>query len=309
MPGADGARPRGPRARSVRRTGGVPGLAAAAVVVALVAIAPGTLGTASTSLFPGISWSRHQYTSGAGCAGGHSFGISLAPKTGDGRLNASAAAFACTAPRGGRNVTSTATADSELDLAVPVTLATGVGGVNVTLNLSAGVSAIASLTGSNFYCPTTVTYYHYPPPWNYTTWVKSGDCFVGASVEVIAWAHPEELTTGTYYGSPTFFDSLTTDFIENYTYLYPAGAAYNNSYAINGTFTNTTGPSLAGPAPATFYLNGSFLRADRYEVWVSISADATAEFRGFPTGAVVARARAALGGTHYHADLQPIVIW
>lgn len=238
--------------------------------------------------------------------------------TGNGRLAVFSKNTRCSVLHGGSTVDSSATASDQMFVGVPVRMPNGTGGINVTWNLSIGGGTRGVFAGNASLCPHSVssyTYYnHVVGPITVTS--NTSNCYVTAFANVEVGAYLEDLTQGwTYYSSNAYWGLDLTNQSGQYNYTLTETRNYSRPayYSLNSTrsYANnySYGPSssMSGTYSWTFFINGTFLGTDRFEVFTYVNATVQTAEGGFKNAIALADVDMATGSNY--ADLRPFSIW
>jgi hypothetical protein len=261
-------------------------------------------------------WFTTLATSLAGCAFAKSQDPVFSTATDLGRWKGSSHALSCPASRGGHLVPSVAQIAAQLQVNVPVRITGRTTGVEVAWNLSLNLTDSGSTAVTGFRCPLSYyNYSYYDAFYNYTEVYRyvSADCYVEGSAQLTgSTALVDETTGASYYGSTWSGLSNTSGFqIDWYEYTenYSGNASfYGSNTTVGASYNASWGPggSLVGTFLPVWWINGSFVARDRYEVESSLDLEVTSQTLEVPG----AEARAALdarsaGG---HLDLVQVKV-
>lgn len=257
-------------------------LSVASVVALLADGAP-----ASATVVPSgsvVSPSTDQELSGCGAASAPLPRFSIANDSG--RMRSSAYSRICS--RGNGPFGSEGDAATTLTIEMPVRLATGPGGVNVSFRIS------AALADSGSVAPTARCAvvrqsddYDFGYTWyNYSQMMST--CYALGSAQVEGTALLEDLSTGaTYSPSNAWTGAYNVSGRENSSFSYRGN--YSNasdwslnasgSYSLNASYGSSG--SVAGTWYPTWFINGSFRASDRYRLEVTLSTASMAESYGY----------------------------
>lgn len=278
-------------------------------------------GVGRASAFRGAYWAPSTYRESYACAMAHSFPARWAAATGDGKGRASTRSKTCPAYRGGASVGSYGTVEEELSIYAPVTLTSGLGGVNVSWSLRLTAADAAAYSGSSRTCPTTSyssSYYFGYTYWNYTE--TYGTCADLADIELGGSAELIDLTTGKSYSASNYWYTYNETYVENYSVI--DSATYSNSsywtynytysYAYNGSGGFGYGPlspgTFAGLIVPQWFIKGTFSSTDRYEVETDVYSYEESESIGFASFGDASTSMNLASGAN-HEDLLPFSIW
>ena len=292
------------------------------LLVYLVAL-PHAVATFQAGAFPRATWTANttkwvQAYPHSTCGRPHVGRDVWSPWSGIGYLKAGAFAADCILKAGAVLHAGAAQVTQGLTVVTPLALPTGPGGVNVSwdLNVSYNVSFLVNGSISPVKCPGIVD------NWSTNlsnTWINSTEetynCGALSGLDLNAFAYLIDLTTNRTFGpshlSPWAHDVSAGVF--NYTdknittYSNPHFWQRNSSAVVY--INESGGPSVSGIMNLTprWFINGSFLAGDKYELVTWIRAGVTGFYDSYASGYASARLDMASGISN--SRLLPIVTW
>ena len=295
-----GRRGEGDTPRSMTARGSPAPAVVLAVLASLLFLTSSAVAAPLTAAFPGAkSLPTLNYRS-FGCAQTHEHGARWSAYTGNGSLRGSTVARTCPTFKGGAAAPSYGEVSEELALTVPVHLTTGAGGVNVSWDLR-----IFGNESATFLTPTTTC----PPSGSYSyggRTVSFYSCVAEAFVNIGAYAELEDVTNASYFVASNSWSGISSESgVLNYTTL-----NWSNPFA-STTFNGSVGTParFSGHYAPQFFINGTFVGSDTYELLIYLYTDQISEVQGYTGGSAVAHTQIDLAGTAGHADLRPIATW
>src|SRR5579871_23400 len=288
----------------------------AALLVVLLTVTPASAsGSASAVRFPTANGHQGEYQNGTGCEKVVTATPKYAAQTGVLRWGANASARICPHATPAWMNLSLAQASTNWTFRVPLTVATGTRGVNLSWAISAVVneSAFPSASAS---CPERVTVGNVSVSAGGYEVVKeiSRICQYGASAGLAIYPYLWDLTThrpvhassgpaGT--GGDLWFSQWDYHIWWNFTNpsLWQYNSTSNGSYLGGGG-----GPAnVNATASGTWYFNASFNSSDRYVIGVYASASVRAYITGYTHGQVCGRIDLFRAGRA--AAVESITVW
>jgi hypothetical protein len=297
----------------VRRSRAPGSLLAAGPVLAvlgLMLLAAPALG--APVLFHGASWSAFTTKNAQGCSWGSSEKTEWSKAAGLGTLYATGHSKTC---KGQPPVFgSSATISSELVVSVPEVLAHAASGMNVSWNLVATLSSTGGVLNSTP-CPATRSSVNYNLGYTWENYTSiSFACYGLGTVSIGGSTYVEDVTTGQEYSSNNSWSGVSNESgLENYSsadsyaYSSPSYWAYNSSSSFNQNHSFGPRGSLSGRWNPTWFINDTFIPADRYLVVTSIEVTVYAQAYGFVKSYGTGTGDLAKGPNH--ADLSSVNVW
>lgn len=221
--------------------------------------------------------------------------FSIATLKGDWAADASTSS--CTKSHGGFGTEGIGQAQAGLTAELPISIPVGTGGVNVTWSTNLSWGVIASLPNLNS-CLTTKTvsksYESWIASWYNSTSVSTS-CSASVYVSLSASVFVEDLTTASSYYPSNSWAGLY-EFFDYQNYSYHSVGNYSNasywkynstSWYSDGGFSGLTGTGVIAPANSpTWFVNGTFVKNNRYELEASIVGEAGVSLAGLKGSSV-----------------------
>lgn len=289
-------------------------LAAGTVALLLLASTMASAGGVAAMSFPHASWAPSSDLEQTGCTRAAESNPSFSKINGVGHWQGYATAKTCPASLGPTGATSLAEAYGGLTVAVPLKLSSGAGGVNATWNLTVQAADAAVVT--NAHCPASSYSYDYNLGY---TWVNDSstyrDCYAFAEVELFVSAYVYDATNGTEVASTNYWAgayNISGQEVDtesgHVTYSNPSYWAYNysSSYSYNASYG--TNGSISGSYAPQFFINGTFVGSDKYQLVTTVEALAYCYLYGFHKAAAAAAFDGGPGRGD-HLQLSTVTVW
>lgn len=309
--GESAYRSKGTTGGRIRLAGAAASFGAIAVALVMMLSPMAQAGAVHPSGLKGASWYPSSSWDTSGCGTVKTTAPHFAPTTGNGKWAGDAKASTCPTYIGTTGLDSQASASGEINVVAPVHLPSGSGGINVTWSLAVSWAYSATVNTTNPVCPGysyNYSYYEYwiPTWYNYT--YTSSYCSADASVSLYGDAYLVDVTSGVTYNPSSYWYGISAGF-DWYTDTYTDTFNYSNpSYWIdNGTSWSTYGyqhgsthasGSFSSANSPTWYINGTFVKSDKYVLYTYIDGSASVYLDGLKHSAGMASVDGATGTNH-----------
>jgi len=287
--------------------------------LALVVLASGASALpAATPIFPNATLFLLNTHSGLGCAQAHTYVSHWSNVSGIGHLHSITSARSCPSWRSTPS-DSFGQAGQTVMVTLPVTLASGTGGVNVTWTLDYRAFAnttLASTAASSCLVGSVYTTTSGPPLNTKTVTNTTSFCQVVANWSIRGIAYLEDTTTATFYAGQIVYagpignTTSLTEIQRTSTTNYSNPAAWGMNASVSH-YRNYTNSSSAYPGPTwspEWFINGSFRAKDSYVLitWIAV-------FEQTEVGQLLGGDRAStyvdLASPGHYVELMPVSIW
>ncbi|MFI5417628.1 MAG: hypothetical protein ACHQ2Y_01835 [Candidatus Lutacidiplasmatales archaeon] len=292
-------------------------LGAGAVGIALIMLLSPMAGASAPRVgFKGAVYQVSLSQSNSGCGTIKASYPTWSALTGAAHWKSSAVSKSCSSVYGTVGSSSAASSSGSIEVAAPVKMVSGVGGVNVSWALAVAW-AVAAKVGPSGVCPGYSYNYSYYYSY-YNSWINYSDsysyCSVDASLSISASVYLVDLSTSaTYYpsnywsglnkGFDTYNDTSTT--VETWS----NSSYWQNNYTswyTNGYRSGSTGSGTLGASSSPqFFINGTFVGTDKYAIIATFSAYTNSNVNGMKKS--MASAMVDFASTGLGADLQAVV--
>jgi hypothetical protein len=283
-------------------------------VVLLLSISPIAGARPSNGAFPRATWNYTLYKSVSPCAAITIPSSYWTHITGDGLIYDLGVAHTC----GPRKLVGTpdsfAGAATALTVNVPVSLASGRGGVNVSWNLHVMALTFADVFGPTACLNKGYSNHSYSGTPSYTISIINWNCNASATIDVSGGATLIDLTTSTLYlaanhwagvfNASGMYNNSATAWV-NYSGV--SNRSVNSSYSYGSAGSYGSNGSASGTYLPTWFFNETFRSTDKYEIQTEITFYSSVNLLGYAS----AHGRALLNAERgpYHADLLPLSTW